>query len=307
MATTAFLEQVEQKIYILQNQGKLAEAYDLCKLYLSQYPEERSLHNLKADIEEAIEDANERVVEKKLKEMAPLWDKNEYGKIIKQLKELIKYAPNNKELKKEYQSAQEKYKEQIEEKTNEYKKQQTAKLEKLLQENDQNFVNELYFLGNNNPGNSEVQALVKLYKNKFIEKKLAEKKELMNSEKFDDINNYLSQLEKIDPQSDILKNAKEQIRIKKHQRQNQEKQEFIYQGISHLDTLMKLKKYDKAIKAAQEILDSDKTNEIAEKIIKEAQKKLFTQTREITIEKITASQPQIKSEAKEHKDQYISI
>lgn len=307
MATSAFLEQIEQKIYLLQNQGKLSEAYDLCKLYLSQYPEEKSLHSLKGEIEEAIEDANNHLVDKKLAELSPSWKEGNYPKIIKELKALLQYSPNHKELRKQYQTAQIKYKEEIEIRSAKYEKQQIAKFDKLLAENENSLVGELYLLSNDNPNNPEVKNLVQTYRNKVIEKKLAQKRELMESEKFDDIANYLSQLEKIDENSPIIKRERDNLQIRKHKKQNQEKQEFVYQGMSHLDTLMKLGKYDKAIKVAVEILETDQTNKIAKKILKSAEEKLFEQTREITIQKITEGKSEIQADTKLHQDQYISI
>lgn len=307
MATSAFLEQIEQKIYILQNQGKLAEAYDLCKLYISQYPEEKSLHTLKAELEESIEDKNNRIIDEKLKKIAPLWQEKAYSKIIKELKELLKYAPTHKEANKQYQTALEKYKSDIEIKNNEYEKAQTEKLEKLLENNENNLINELYLLELGNPGNETTKALIKTYKNKLIQKKINERKELINSDKFNDIENFLNQLEKIDNESEIIKNEKQKIKIKRNEKQKQEKEEFVYQGITHLDTLMKLEKYDKVMKAAKEILESDPTNREVKIIHEKAKEKLFSQTRETTITKIIESQNTTKEDVKAHEDQYISI
>lgn len=307
MATSAYLEQIEQKIYLLQNEGKLSQAYDLCKLYLSQYPEERSLHKLKAEVEQSIQEANEKVVEAKLKELDPLWKTEEYSKILKALKDLLKYSPNHKELKSQYQEAQKKYQAQIEFQSQEFKRKQSVRFEKLLQENENGLISELIFLEKANPGNPQVTTLIKDFRDKLIRKKVAEKSELMSSGKFDAMENLLDQLRKIDSQNNYIKELEDQIKIRRHENQNDQKREFVYQGITHLDTLMKLKKYDKAMKAANEILNSDPQNQMAQKILKEAEKKLFLQTRDLTINKMLEEQEKAKTQSPDQKDQFISI
>ncbi|MBD3360495.1 hypothetical protein GF366_01700, partial [Candidatus Peregrinibacteria bacterium] len=286
MNDKAYFSQVEQNINHLLSEGKYREAHNLCLKYLAKYPEEKRFEKLKEKIEKRVTEQNEKVIKQKLEEIKPLYKEEKYKEILKNLEPLLRIAPQNEKLKKEIIKAQEKYKEKTKELQKKFEEEKNEKFTKLLNEDEERLIDELFLLERDNPGNIEVQKITNKFRDKLIQKKIKRKTDLIYSDKYDAIYNFIDQLKKIDDKNKRIIELVKLVKSREHGNQLTEKSEFIYDAENHLITLMKLKKYDKAIKVAEEILDLDPSNKKAKKILKKAKKKYYKQTRKFAIDTI---------------------
>ena len=97
------------------------------------------------------------------------------------------------------------------------------------------------------------------------------------------------------------------VKRRQYGSQVEEAGEFTYQGVQHLDVLMKLKKYDKAIIVAEEIVEFDKENKKIGKILKQAKSKFFAQSRDDSIQKMKSDQKKLKEEYLKDKSKFIKL
>ena len=307
MGTTPYFEQIEQNINMLLSDKKYKEAYKLCVDFLNKFPEERTFIKLKEKIEEEVADENAKIIEEKINSTSKFFETKNYAEILRTLQPLLKLAPNHKRLQKEILKAQELYKDQIEDTQESFLKKQREKLEKILKENPELILDELIYIERNQPGNHQVENLINEYKEKYINKKIDEKKELINSDKFDSIYHFIEQLRKVDDKNATLNNLETKIKNRQHGNQIDETKEFVFSSENHLLTLMKIKKYDKAIKVAEEILESDKNNTRVAKILKEAQDKFYSQSRDTVAELIVQTNKTMDNEYQQNKDGFITL
>ena len=307
MSDTAYFEQAEQNIEILISEGKFKEAYEKCKRHLLQFPDENIFQKLKEKIEEKVQEKNEKVIDEKINEVKSLWKENNYVGILNKLKPLLKIDPENSRLRKLISKAQEEYKVKVEKLQKEFGKTQVEKLSKLLEEDGKLLLEELFLLEKNNPGNRQILRLTSDFRNKLIRKKIKEKSDLIRSEKYDDIENFISQLRKIDKKNSQIEKLEKSVKLQKHDTQLDEKSEYLYKSHTHLDTLMRLKKFDKAIIVANEILEVDENNEKILKTLKKAENLYFKSTKKTSIESIGKSLQNLSKEYKKDKTQFVKI
>lgn len=307
MANFAYYEQLEQKISALLSDKKFKEAFSLCKDSILKYPSEARFVKLKSKIEKAVEEENEEIIKNKLEAMKPLWKEEKYLEILKQLKDLLLASPNNSKLKSLYLDAEKYYKKQFEKLNEKFNKEQHKRLDEVLEKNPGQLTEELYILEKENPGNQNVKNLVLEYEDKFIEKKIKDKKDLLNSNKFDAIENFIDELRKIDKYNKRIPELEKRINANKFEGEITETKEFVYSGEKHLDTLMKLKKFDKAIKAAEEILRVDPKNIAAQEVLNSAQEKYKIQLRDLAVDSIEKDFQNLKAEYQKDKTKFIKI
>ncbi len=305
--SSAYLLQLEQKVNFLINERKFKEAYDLCREILSKYPRERTFEKLKAEIESAVEDQNAALIEVKIEEAEKLYDAKKYADALILLKQLAQLAPQNKKIINFEEKVKEKYKEEVRSLRIEFKKNQTERLSKILNENPNALPDELFQLETNNPRDTEVFQLTQEFRDKLIEKKIKEKEELLNSNKYDVIANYIEQLRKIDARNPRIAKILEVVLARKKDDQYNDTKEFVYKGEKYLDTMIKLKKYDKAMQASQEILTIESSNKAVKKIYNKARRLFFNQTRNIIAAQIKESWPQLQKEYQQNKSQFVSL
>jgi hypothetical protein len=307
MSDSAFIDQACQKIRRLIAQEKLKEAHKICYELSQQYPKELDFKGLLNEIETEVEEKNQKIAEEKLEEIEPLWKEKKYDKIISELQEIAKAIPSNKIIKQQIEKAKQKYSEQVENLQKEFFSKQRARLEKLLDTNTFEFQSELYILESNNPQNSKIKDMVKELKGELINKKIKEKTELLKSTKHQDIKNFIAELKKIDPQNENLRRLDENTRIRTHKDQIDEKKEYIHSGFSQYEELIKIKKYDKAIKVAEEILKADHRNKAAIKAKRKAEKLFYYHTKSLVIKEIEKSAPAIRKSYKKKPANFIKL
>lgn len=303
----AYFQQAEQKVRRLLQEKKYKEAHVLCKNYLQEYPFEKIFLKLKDEIEEGVAENNQHFIMEKIDQLKPLIKEEKYPEVLEELKKLLQIDPNNKKAVKLYRQIQSDYQKQIQKIQEDFNRSQETRLEELLNKNPQALLQELFILENNNPGNPSVFALTAKFRDRLIAQKIKEKEDLIYSEKYDAINHFVEELNQIDKKNPRIAEIVKISQSRQHFSQLHEKEEFIYRGEKHIDTLMKLKKYDKAIKAANEILAVDKQNKRIGKLLEKARQKLFGQSREESIDAIEKSLPQLKSDFEKEPDKFTSL
>lgn len=283
------------------------KAYEIYQLLAEKFPMSREVFKIKEKIDKEVKRENEIKIKLKLKELKPYWKEKKYEQIIRQLKPYLVIAKDDKELINEYLKAQTKYKEQIETNQKNFKKEQIKKLSILVKTDEKAFFMELYQLEKNNPGNRFIKNLVSDFRNQYIHDKLNNNKELFESDKFDVIEKVINNLKTVNKRNARLLELEQEVKNRKFISQTTSKDESIYEGMTNLRTLIKLRKYSKALKAAKEIIRADNKNKEALKILKIAEKGFNKQIREQTINLIISKIPEIKEDYRNNRKNYIKI
>lgn len=283
------------------------KAYEIYQLLAEKFPMSREVFKIKEKIDKEVQKENEIKINLKLKELKIFWKEKNYEQIIRQLKPYLVIAKNNKELNDQYLKAQIKYKEQIETNQKNFKKEQIKKLSILVKTDEKAFFMELYQLEKNNPGNKFIKNLVSDFRNQYIHDKLNKNKELFESEKFDVIEKVIENLKTVNKRNARLLELEREVKNRKFISQTTMKDESIYEGMTNLRTLIKLRKYSKAMKAAKEIIRADNKNKEALKILKIAEKGYEKQIREQTINLIISKIPEIKKDYRNNRNNYLKI
>jgi len=302
-----FLQQAEKNVNILLIDKKYQEAYILCNKIIAKYPNYKVFEKLKKKIEENVERANKEVVEKTLEEMEILWREEKYADILLKLKHLTKLDPDSWKLQRLYKKAQQYYLEQIEESKRKFKKEKAEQLNKLLQDNPDQLLRELTVLEQANTKDGEIAQFLGGFRTELIKKKIAEKSDLLNSDKYDAIANLILSLKKIDSTSPEIEKLQNRIQAKKAEAQLESKKEFIYKEKEYIKTLIQLTKYDKAVQAIEELLKYIQLDDEMKVLLKEAQKKLYSQSKEQTIDSIKQSFPALKQNYSSNKDNFVKL
>jgi len=307
MESSAYFGQVEKNIHALINEKKHKEAYLKCKQYIKKYPNEDRFESLMQKVEKLIVKENEEVIDRKIKETNKLLKKGEYQLAAEILEPLLKLNENHQGLKRKIIEAQKGYSKEMQRQVEEFEKAQRKKLNKLFKENEIALEEEIFIMEKNNPGNQLIKLLAHEYRDKIIEKKISEKSDLIYSDKYEAIQNFTQSLHRIEKNNQRVIEIEEGVKKNKSGTQVSEKSEYVYKGEQHLSTLMRLGKYDKAVQVAQEILEVDKENEKVRKILVRADKKLFKQTKNSSIDSIKENQKSLKEEYKKDKSKFIKI
>lgn len=298
MSDQAYFDQIEQNINSLLAENKFKEAYNTCLKYLNLYPDVKQLHSIKERIEEEIQDYNSKYIAKKIEEAKALISNNRYADALKTLNPLLEVSPENSKLRKLIKKAQEKYKEQIEANNKRFIDQQSEVLNKILKENPDQLIPKLLILEQNNRGSKLIDHLSQVFRDKLIEAKIKSKRELLNSNKYKLIHQFLNDLDKIQENNPRVKEVRDELKVKEHSEQTVEKNDFIYRSQKQLTTLIQLKKYDKAMKVAKEILSVDSKNKKILKLLENIKEKHYQQTKELVIDQMQEAGKNLEALAK---------
>jgi len=303
----AFIQQARRNIDLLIASKKYSEALNLCNAISSRYPDDREFQKTAIIIEKEVAKANESMIDTKLEEMGPLWDQEKYQEILNGLKYLLRYSPDNKKIQKLYKKAQDLYTDQINALRKQFQKEQTTKLERLLESDPEKLVNELYSLERSNPNNTEVAAMTKFFREKLVHKKIEEKKDIIYSDKHDVIETFIANLKKIDEKNTEIMKIEKLVKQRKIDTFMEQRKEFIYKGENYIGTLIRLKKYAEAIKVAQELLAVDKNDKEALSLMEKAKALYFKQTQEQVINSIEKNSSALKAEYVTNKKGFVKI
>lgn len=308
MPLDPYLQQLKQNVKVLLSEKQFKNAEVLCAKVLKMHPEYKDdVRVLLDSIRRGAAEANNDFIEAKLDSFEPLWDKKDYVSLIKECRELLKVNPNDARIKEELLKAQSEYKKSIDAAEERFEKSEMAKLDELLKSKPDLLLEELFDLELKGKGNEAVLALTAKYRDLLIAKKLDEHKELLHEDKPEDLEHLLFELEKIDPKNARLKKLRSLVDLIKMEDFSNQKLEFLYAAKQNLETLMQIGKFDKALQVAEEILVSDPNDKFALKIEKRAKKRLFAQTRNVVVEKISENQKALDEDFARDPEAYIKL
>jgi len=307
MISDPFIEQAEQNINLLLAEKRFKEAYQKCEALILQFPGEEALVALKERIEQDIRIANSQVIETRLKELEKLFEEKEYVLVLRGLKELLKLDQKSPKLNDLFSKTQALYAAQLSEMEDGFIDQQRVRLEKIFEDSPADLLEELFVLDRNNASNKRVHDLTASFRDLVIKKKIEEMADLLYSDKYDAIAHFISELQQIDEKNPRIAELKSSLQHVRNDEQFSQKSEFIYSGEKHLDTLIKLKKYDQAMKVAEEILHLDPGNLSVIKLLKKASRANFYQTRDLSIQAIEENLPALLSEYEEDSSKFIKL
>jgi hypothetical protein len=145
------------------------------------------------------------------------------------------------------------------------------------------------------------------FKSLLIKRKIDENRELIYSDKFSAIHNLIIQLKKINPEDSQIKKLELATKGNKHLDQTAKKDDFVYGAVQHLDTLMKLKKFDKAMQVAKEILEINPQHTSVKNTYKKARKAFYNQTRDLSIDQIKSAHDQELASEQKNPEKYVQV
>lgn len=307
MANFAYFDQLEQKINFFLTDKKYKEAFNLCKEAILKYPDESRFVKIKSKIEKAVEEENEKIIQEKIDQIKTLRKQEKYLEILKIVKDLLIASPNNSKLKSIYTENEANYRKQYEKLKQKFNNQQEERLTQVLKENPGQLTDELFLLEKENPNNPEVKKLVTEFEDKLIAKKISDMKELLESNKYDVIENFLNELRKINKFNVRIQEVEQQMKSRKLEGEIVQTKEYVYTGEKHLDTLMKLGKFDKAIQVCEEILKVNPNDQLAKTILDRAESKYHSQLKNQTADSIITNLPSLKAEYNQDKSKFIKL
>jgi len=302
-----YLAEIQNRIEAMLSANKDKDAYDLCLQVLKKLPDNKDFNKLRDVIEEKIEKGNKILIDKKIAELKPLVSEKRYEEILRELNPFVKTYQTSK-LVNFYRDIYSLYAKQIEVNQKDKLAELEMKSDNLINtEQEEGLLQELYKLEKNNIGNYKIQELVKKIKTKIIKRKIKEKSDLIYSDKYNAIANFIESLKRIDDHSDDVAKMEKEVRGRVEGKQQENKNEFIFNGKNYLQTLMHLKKFDKAVKVAQELLEVDENDKFVKSVLKKAESKMFSQTRDSSIVSIEESKEYLKREYSKEKDKFVKI
>ncbi len=304
----AFFRQIRRNIEGLVIEGKLTEAYQRCKQVLDKYPSQRGVLDLKGDIEQKLLSQNKELVKEAVKEAKTLVRKKELEKALRVIKKVLPLTPNDAKLKRLYLKIQKKYKETLVKAEKDFLGNKRKSFEELIKKEEfPKLINTLNTLSLEYSRNKDVLGLVNLYIEKLVEMEVKKKQDLLNSEKFDDIKGFLKDLQRISPNSKIIKGLKEYISRRQMGHQVENIDEFVYSSQDSLETLMKLGKFEEAVQVATEILKTNPDSKDAKSVLKKARTKSFFLNKNLVVKKIKERLPDLKLKYKDNRENFIRI
>ena len=293
---------------LLLSEGKLKDAYNLCTKVLEADPENEGALAMKEKISNAALNFNQQAIDEKLKSFKPLWEAGEYSQLIKNLSELYRFAPHYGPLEEQLAQAQDLYRKQFAAQTKDVLATYMQELENLLQEKKYDEMIKLMLEKNRDAlTNPQLNAIHQSYRDKIISIKIAEKKPLFETEKNEDIVNFLYQMQQIDRTNkqveELLNKYKKNLLVS----QVSNKQEFTLKATENMKTLYQLGKYEKAAQVAEEILHFDPLDKTAKDMAVQAKAKYAKQLQEETENQIATSYQEMKGEQALNKNAFTSL
>jgi hypothetical protein len=247
---------------------------------------------------ESIEKENQDKIEKAIKKAEDLIKEKDYKSAIIVLKSFIKIAPNHKKLSKTIKQAQSLYKNQLKIAQEIFEEREAKALTKSFNLNTKDFLKELIEFKRKHNDNPLALNFLEKAKIFYIHNKIEKNTELLKSKKYDLIENFINDLRTISENNPEILKLEKKIRLEKFETQSINLKESIYEAEQNIETLLKLKKFQKAYKASKELLNQDNKNKKGLEFLKISKEKIIIinkiKTRKLIIENLENLQNQYK-------------
>lgn len=264
----------------LISENNYKDAYKVCLEILQMDPYNSKTKQYKKRIEDLVEETNKKVIDGEMEKMKSDLEAGHALEVISRAEYLLRITPNNKNLTKFLVKAQGKYRDS--QKTG--KKQKIADYEKHINDLIQkNFLDEAVNFTNSlvaeNIRNEEIIAFCRAMREKIINAKLVSRQDLMKSDKYEEVLNFLYSLKRIEQSSKKVEKLIKEFSEKLYRKQIEEKRDFILKAEQDIKFLYQMAKYEECAKAAKELLHIDEKNSYAKSIIPRAEKNFDKKTR----------------------------
>jgi len=255
------LKQIEIKIEELLREKDWPTAYKLCLEVLRFDPENGKFAKLKTHIENEVKKHNQLAIEQEIKNYKILLDQHQYEEYLKKLLSLKLYNKDYLELDNLILKARENVEIDLKEKQRAYLQDQFIFIDKL---NEEHKYEEAITLAEKLLAlkfhQNILQKKLKITKDTWIKYELEQNQSLLNTESFEAIILLYIKLLKIEPKNKNLQNKLARIKRLNHLSKVDLKKDVIYKTLEDIRTLYQLKKYDKLLELAENILDIDAEN-----------------------------------------------
>ncbi|HMR01200.1 MAG TPA: hypothetical protein PKA32_02310 [Candidatus Gracilibacteria bacterium] len=306
--STTILKEAIQRIKNLIEHEKWQEAHRACLEILRYDPENLQVIRLKNKIEKAVQKVNKRAINEDIQKLKPLWKEKNFQKLLDHLKELRPYRKQHKALDHFISKVDKAYAKAYAENQKEYFEAEMKNIQKLLEQKEyQKAILAAQKLRITKYHEKDVKRLILKIKNEWIAHEIADNKKLLESDKYEDALLKAQQIKKIDPESEKIKHLIKTTKDKYQRHKVVEQRDFIYKGLEKTRTLMQLKKFDKALQAASEILDVDPENKKAQYMFQVAKRKALKNDNRALRRQMKKSKKELKEEYKKDKSKFIKI
>ncbi len=306
--TKTVLKDAIKKIKQLIAEEKWLDAHRACIEILRFDPDNIKIIRLKNVIEKNVKKNNVKAIKEDLKKLHPLWEQKKYEKLLEHLKDLEPYIPDYPPLKKYILKVRDAYKKTIEIKQKKYVERELEQIKKLIEQKKyQEAIRNAEKLRIQKFSEEEIKNWIKKIRLFWVENELKKHETLLGSDKYEDIQLFLQKLKKVDPSNEKLDRLMKDAKKKARSYQIEQKRDFIFIGLEKTRTMIQLKKFGKAVKAAREVLNIDPNNIQAKRLFAKASRKESKQIDKAVISLMKINNKEIKKLYRENKKDFIRV
>lgn len=303
-----YQKQIIKNIESLIAAKEFQKAQDACNEILESNPDNTKVIRMLDIIDRKVQEENEDKINAAMKDLAPLWEKEEYSKIIRKLHELKEYSPNYEPLIQEITRAETEYRVELNKEQEKEVEEVKKSFEKLFSEDKlDDVIQKCHELENSRIKNEELVAYSKEIRKRLIDTQLANKKDFLAGDHYDEILSFLEGLSQISPGYKKVSNLIEEIKLRKVNNVSLEQEETSFEAVDNVKTLLKLGKYEEALVAAKELQIYNPSSKVVDGLVKEAEEKFHQEMDEETSEQIKESEKKMKEEREKNPDDYTTL
>ncbi len=295
------------KIKNLLAEKNFKDAYKHYEELAFRNPFDSKVMKIKNLIIKTVEKENKEKIEKAIIEAKKYIAEQNLEKALILLKNYLKVAPNHKKLNKILKETQNIYRLQIKQKQDEFDNVQGKKFSASMTKDVKGFLNDVIKFKRQFNDSPLANNFIERAKAYFIHKKIETNQNLLKSKKYELIEGFFAELKEISDSNPEIIELEKKIKLEKYENQVQNLKESIYEAEKNIETLIKLKKFQKAYNAISELMKADNKNEKAKKLLPIARKGLFKENRDKSIKLIRENFPNLKKKYKENPSNFKKI
>jgi hypothetical protein len=302
------LKQEIKNVNKLLHAKRFKEAYTLCNKLLLNFPENGKLLHLQRKIEKIVFEHNAESVKNDLKSLNPLWKEENYAELVKKLKVLESYVPGYRPVENQLLKARKLQQKQLISEQKETLNKYIQKTENDIKEgNFKSAITTAKQILVKIPHHQKAEMLLEKARNLLIDKKIKENQSLLSSNKFKEIELFLRELLKINPNSSKIKSLVNKVAKREQITLEFAQKDFQYKSFENIQVLYQKKKYAKVIEGLHQLLELEPDNLKYLELLKKTEKHFDKQLSKEVISKIGELQKKFKKEKSLKPNEFIRI
>jgi len=296
------------EVVSLMNRGSYQDAYTACKKLLLNFPDHLKLNKLRSKIEKIVYKHNVVTVKNDLKLLKPLWKQKKYEELVKKLTGFVEYVPGYTKAEKLLYKAQNLYRKQVAEQQKETLANYIRSIEQAIKTQEyEKAISLSREVLQKIPQHEKCGNLLAKAKNLLIDREIRKNEFLLKSDKFNDIENFLNDIQKVCPGSVRIKNLLKQASRREKITIEFARKDFVYSAYEQILILFQKGKYEKTIEGLREMLEIEPDNLKALELLKKAEKKFSSQLDKEVTTKIRNLQKKFKEERTKYPKEFINL